>query len=149
MTSKALVDGFVSQPVLALAGLSRSGNKFSNGVFTELKQNGFRVLPVNPQAETIQGERCYPSLSALPEKVEAVLIMTPPAQTAAVVQQAVDAGIKRVWIQQGAESPEALALCKQHNLDAVSGECIMMFAGKAGFHKFHKWIWGVIGKLPK
>ena len=103
---------FVSQPVMALAGLSRSGNKFSNGVFTELKQNGYRILPVNPQAETIQGERCYPSLSALPETVEAVLMMTPPAQTAAVVQQAVDAGIQRVWIQQGAESPEALELCK-------------------------------------
>lgn len=149
MTSKALVEEFVTQPVIALAGLSRSGNKFSNMVFTELKQNGYRILPVNPQAETIQGERCFPNLSALPEPVNAVLVMTPPAQTAEVVKQAAAAGIRNVWIQQGAETPEALELAQQHNLQVVSGECIMMFAGKAGFHKFHKWIWGLIGKLPK
>jgi predicted CoA-binding protein len=150
MTSKALVTDFVSQRKLAVVGVSRQGKKFGNAAFRELKAKGYKLLPVHPQAETIEGERCYPSLAALPEPVEGVLIVLPPAETEKVVREAAQAGIKRVWMQQGAESPAAIKFCQENGLSAVHGECILMFAEPAAwFHRAHRWVWKLLGKLPK
>ena len=63
MTSKAAVDDFVSQKTLALVGMSRQSKKFGNYAFRELTQRGYRVFPIHPVAENIEGEKCYASLS--------------------------------------------------------------------------------------
>jgi len=150
MTSKAIVTDFVSQKKLAVVGVSRQGKKFGNMAFRELKAKGYKLLPVHPQAETIEGERCYPSLAALPESVDAVLVVVPPAETEKVVREAAAAGIKRVWMQQGAESPAAIKVCQDNGLSAVHGECILMFAEPAAwFHRAHRWAWKLLGKLPR
>jgi predicted CoA-binding protein len=150
MTSKALVTDFVSQRKLAVVGVSRQGKKFGNMAFRELKAKGYRLLPVHPQAETIEGERCYPNLAALPEPVDGVLVVVPPAETEKVVREAAAAGIRRIWMQQGAESPAAIKFCQENGLDAVHGECILMFAEPAAwFHRAHRWVWKLLGKLPK
>ncbi|MBZ5544903.1 MAG: CoA-binding protein [Acidobacteriia bacterium] len=150
MTSKAVVTDFVSQKKLAVVGVSRQGKKFGNMAFRELKAKGYKLLPVHPQAETIEGERCYPSLAALPEPVDGVLVVVPPAETEKVVREAAAAGIKRVWMQQGAESPAAIKFCEDNGLSAVHGECILMFAEPAAwFHRAHRWVWKLLGKLPK
>jgi hypothetical protein len=150
MTSKAAVQDFISQRTLAVVGVSRNPQKFGNMVYKELKAKGYRVFPVNSKVDKIEGEPCYPSLSALPEKVGGAVIIVPPAETEKVVQDAKAAGISRVWMQQGAESPAAIQFCKDNGLNEVHGECIMMFAEPVGsFHKFHRWFWGLLGKLPK
>ena len=150
MTSKAAVTDFVAQRKLAVVGVSRQGKKFGNMAFRELKAKGYRLLPVHPQAETIEGEPCYPSLAALPEPVDGVLVVVPPAETEKVVREAAAAGIKRIWMQQGAESPAAIRFCQENGLDAVHGECILMFAEPAAwFHRAHRWVWKLVGKLPK
>ncbi len=150
MTSKAVVTDFVAQRTLAVVGVSRQGKKFGNMAFRELKAKGYRLLPVHPQAEMIEGERCYPSLAALPEPVDGVLVVVPPAETEKVVREAAAAGIQRIWMQQGAESPAAIKFCQENGLDAVHGECILMFAEPAAwFHRAHRWIWKLLGKLPK
>ena len=150
MTSKAVVTDFVSQKKLAVVGVSRQGKKFGNMAFRALKAKGYKLLPVHPQAETIEGERCYPSLAALPEPVDGVLVVVPPAETEKVVREAAAAGIKRVWMQQGAESPAAIKFCEDNGLSAVHGECILMFAEPAAwFHRAHRWVWKLLGKLPK
>jgi predicted CoA-binding protein len=150
MTPKALVTDFVSQRKLAVVGVSRQGKKFGTMAFRELKAKGYRLLPVHPKAETIEGERCYPNLAALPEPVDGVLVVVPPAETEKVVREAAAAGIKRVWMQQGAESPAAIKFCQENGLNVVHGECILMFAEPAAwFHRAHRWVWKLLGKLPK
>lgn len=150
MTSKQVVDDFLAQRKLALVGISRSGKKFGNMIHKELSAKGYTLYPVHPEAETIDGVRCYPSLAALPEAVGGVVICVPPEQTEQVVRQAAQAGIRRVWMQQGAESAAAVQFCAENGLSAVHGECVMMFAEKVGFpHSLHRWIWKVLGKLPQ
>jgi len=151
MTSKAAVQDFVTQRKLAIVGVSRRKKlKFGNLAFKELKSKGYKLFPVHPEAETIEGERCYPSLSALPEPVEGVLVVVPPARTEQVVRDAAAAGIKRVWMQQGAESSAAIKFCEEHGINVVHGECILMFAEPAGwYHRAHRWVWKLLGKLPK
>jgi hypothetical protein len=100
--------------------------------------------------ETCDGDRCYPSLTALPERPGAAVIVVPPAQTEAVVRDAAAAGIKQVWMQQGAESPAAIQFCQENGISEVHGECILMFASGRSFpHIAHRWVWGLLGKLPK
>ena len=77
------------------------------------------------------GDRCYPSLRDLPEPVGAALIMVAPAQTEAVVRDAAAAGIKQVWMQQGAESAAAVKFCQENGISEVHGECILMLRAAA------------------
>ncbi len=150
MTIKAAVADFTAQKKLAVVGVSRKGRKFGNMAFKELKKQGYQLFPVNPNAETIEGGPCYPSLSALPEPVDGVLVVVPPGETEKVVREAAAAGIKRVWMQQGAESPEAIRFCRENGIEVVHGECILMFTEpSAFFHRAHHWVWGVFGKLPQ
>jgi hypothetical protein len=150
MTSRAAVDEFVAQRKLAVVGVSRSGRKFGNWAFRELKSKGYEVFPVHAGAETLEGARAYPSLAALPEPVGGVLIVVPSSQTEQVVRDAADAGIRRVWMQQGAESPEAIRFCEENGITAVHGECILMFAPNPSWlHRSHRWVWKILGKLPR
>lgn len=149
-TSKAAVDDFLSQSVLAVAGVSKNKKKFGNIIFRELKDKGYRLFPVNPNADTVDGKRCFSSLKELPEEVGGVVIVTPPAETEKVVSDAAAAGIRRVWIQQGAETEAAVRLCREKGISVVYGECILMFAEPAAFpHRAHRWIWRLLGKLPR
>ena len=149
MTTRAAVSDFVAQRRLAVVGLSRQGRKFGNLAFKELKSKGYKLYPIHPQAETIEGEHCFKTFSALPEPVDGVLIVVPPPQTEQVVRDAAAAGIKRVWMQQGAESSEAINFCQTHGMSVVHGECILMFTEHAAFmHRAHRWVWGLLGKLP-
>ena len=150
MTTRAAVDDFVAQRTLAVVGVSRGGKKFGNMAFRHLKASGYRLLPVNASAEVVEGERCYPALGALPGPVDGGLIVVPPAETEKVVRQAADAGIRRIWMQQGAESDAAIRLCEENDISVVHGQCIMMFAEPVtSYHRLHRWIWGLLGKLPR
>ena len=96
----------------------------------------------------IDGVRCYSDYADLPEPVESALIVVHSSDAIEALRKAAAVGVRRVWLQQGAESPEVLQTCTELGLGAVSGECILMFARPAGFHKAHRWLWGVLGKLP-
>jgi predicted CoA-binding protein len=150
MTSQAAVDDFLAQKDLGIVGVSRTGKKFGNAALRELTANGFRVFPVHPEAETIQGIRCFPSLRGLPGPVGGLLVVVPPDQTEVVVREAAAAGIRRVWMQLGSSSPSAIQFCAENGIEAVHGECILMFLEKgSALHRFHHWLWGVLGKLPR
>jgi predicted CoA-binding protein len=136
-------------PGLALVGASRSGRKFGNTALRTLRDKGYRVYPVHPSAESIDGERCYRSLADVPRDVSGVIVVVPPAQAVEVVRQAHDAGFDRVWLQQGSESPAVLAVCESLGIEAVAGECVLMFANPSGIHRLHavvrRWLDGVGG----
>ena len=148
MTSATSVNAFIREPALALVGVSRSGKKFGNLALRELRSKGYRVYPIHRDAREIDGVTCYRHFSDLPEHVDAVLVVVPPAEAAAVVKDAAAAGIHHVWLQQGAGSPAVLHACADLGLDAVAGECILMFTQPASYHRVHRWLWKALGRLP-
>lgn len=117
---------FLSLRTVAVVGASRDRDKYGNIVYRHLRAQGIRVFPVNPSAAAIEGDTCYPSLGALPEKVEGAVIIVPPAETERTVREAVEAGIRSVWIQPGAESRAAVRLCEASGLCLVWNACILV-----------------------
>jgi hypothetical protein len=150
VNSKKNIDDFLAQKIIAVVGVSRKKTKFGNTIYRELKQKGYQVYPINPNINLIEGDVCYPDLFSLPEKVDAVVINISPAQTEKVIREAKEAGIKKVWLQQGSQSDAAIKYCEESGIDCVSNECILMFVEPSAFiHRAHRWIWGVFGKLPQ
>ncbi|MBI2835727.1 MAG: CoA-binding protein [Acidobacteria bacterium] len=148
MTSGTALEGFLAERSLALVGASRSSKKFGNLALRELRTKGYRVYPIHPSAHTIDGVQCYSRFADLPEIVDAALVIVPPGAAVSVVRDAAAAGIHHVWLQQGAESPEALKVCRELGMDVVSEQCILMFAHPTGYHKVHRWLWRLLRKLP-
>lgn len=150
MSKKDTINEFLSCKTFALAGMSRNGRQFGNSVYKELTQKGYKIYPVHPYVKSIDGVQCYPDLESLPEKVESAMIVLPPVQTEIFLKSAARNGIKKVWMQQGAESENALQFCRDNGIGYVHKECILMFADPIGaFHGFHRFIWKLIGKYPK
>jgi predicted CoA-binding protein len=148
MTTQASVEEFLAEKDLAIAGVSRSGKGFGNAVIKDLTGKGYQMHPVHPEVDEVGGFRCFRTIADLPNDVGGLVLVVPPEQTEKLVREAKNAGIQRVWMQQGAESAEAIRFCEENGIDAVHGECIMMFAEPTGMHRFHRWLNGVFGKLP-
>lgn len=139
---------FISGKRIAIAGVSRSGKKFGNAAHKELKSRGYEVFLIHPEAKEIDGDPCYPSLSELRGKVDGVLVSLPPSQAGPVLREAADTGVQHVWLQQGAETKELLALGKELELKMVSGKCILMYAPPVkSFHGFHRFVNKLLGQL--
>lgn len=146
--SRRAIETFLAQPALALAGASRSDRGFGSTALRALRAKGYRVYSIHPEADLLGGEKCYRHFYDMPKDVGGVLVVVPPLQAVAVVRDAVAAGIRRVWLQQGAESPYVLSVCRDLGIEVIAGECILMFAKPTGIHKAHHWIQGVFGRLP-
>src|SRR4051812_44831431 len=142
-SNRSSVDAFLAQPAFVLIGASRSGGKFGNIILRTLRSRGLRVYPLHPAAKTIDGVKCYPHVSEIPEPVGGAIVCVPPADAVTAVRDAAEAGITHVWLQQGAESPYIVQLCSELGLNAVLGECILMFARPAGIHRAHRALAGM------
>lgn len=150
MTTRVAIDDFLRQKTLALVGASRTGRKFGNAIYRELRAKGYHVLAVHPGADHIEGDVCWPTVGALPEQVGGAVVAVPPAQAIKVVQEAAAAQIPRIWLQQGSESPEAIETARAAGLEVVAGHCVLMFVEPAAwFHRFHRTLWRWLGKLPE
>ena len=150
VVTRKLISEFLAQHKLALVGISRGWKKFGNAILKDLTAKGYQVFPVHPQAATIDGHPCWPSLRQLPERVGGAVIVLPPSETEKVILDAAQAGIARVWMQQGSESDVALRRCEENGISAVHGECILMYTEPAAFfHRAHRWMRGMFGKLPR
>ncbi len=147
--SKADIDSFLAERVLAVAGVSRSGKKFGNAVFKEMKQKGYTVYPLNPNAKEIEGEPCYPNIESLPKNTGGLLLVVKPEQALSLVTAAHAAGIGKVWFQQGSESEDALEFCRKRGMTAVSDECVLMHGDAVGsIHKVHRFFRRLFGTMP-
>jgi predicted CoA-binding protein len=148
MTMDQTVKDFIQLKRIAVVGVSRSGKKFGNTIATELKQRGYQVFIVHPEAKEIGGEPCYPNLAALQGKVDGVLICVPPSQAGQVLQEAAQAGMKKIWLQQGAQSPEVLAQARELGINPVAGKCILMYAEPVrSLHGWHRAFARLFGQL--
>jgi predicted CoA-binding protein len=142
------IQEFVSGKRIAVLGVSRSGKKFGNTIYTELKQRGYQVFIVHPEAKEISGEPCYPNLASLRGRVDGVLICLPPRQAEQALREAVSAGMQRIWLQQGAQSPAVLATAQELGVAPVTGRCILMYAQPVrSFHRVHRVFNQIIGQL--
>ena len=147
-TLKQINDFLEAQPI-ALAGVSRNPKKFGYTAFKELKEKGMKIVPVNPEADQIMGEKSYASVKELPADIKGVIILTKKDQTASVVKDAKEKGIKNIWIQQMADSQEALDELKGTDINFITGECILMHYKPHSIHKFHGRILKFFGRFPK
>ena len=91
-----------------------------------------RVYPVNPNAETVDGDRAYPSLDRLPERPDVVNVVVPPQVSRRVAKEAAELGIKRIWFQPGSEDEEAIRTCLRAGMKVVWGVCMMEESLKRG-----------------
>lgn len=124
------IQEFLGGESFAVAGASTDRNKYGNKVLRCYKQHDRTVYPLNPKTDEVEGLKAYADLTALPEPVHGVSIVTPPSVTESVVQQAVDQGIRHLWMQPGAESEQAIALATKHGLNVIhSGACILVVMG--------------------
>lgn len=150
MVAKKQIDEFFETGKLALAGASRDPRKFSGSVFKELRAKGVDVVPVNPNAKEIQGEKCYRSVAEVPESHRRLVVMTPKAEAAKIIQEALDAGYKHIWLQQMAETDEAVALGEKSDANFIYKKCVMMFAEPVkGVHGVHRFLVKIFGAYPK
>ena len=127
MTTREAIRNFLDQKTLAVVGVSRSEKKFSYRLYKTLKTKGYQLFPVNPNTARIDEEICFCNIQSLPQPVDGVVIVVPPNQTEKVVKDAVAAGINHIWIQQGAESEEAIGFCKKNGINVIHHQCILMF----------------------
>jgi uncharacterized protein len=147
-TLKQINDFIESQPI-ALVGVSRNPKKFGYAVFKELKEKGMKLIPVNPVADQIMGEKSYSSVTALPSEVNGIIIFTKKDKTASIVREAKEKGINNIWIQQMADSKEALNELKDTDINYITGECILMHYKPHSIHKFHRGLNKFFGRFPK
>ena len=137
---------FLAEKRIAVVGVSRTRG-FGNSIFHALVERGYEVYPVNSQTDTVEGQRCYKSLSELPSGVGAVLTVVRPDQTLKIVEDCLRRGIKRIWMQQGSESDEAIRLAETGDISVVHHACILMYAQPTSIHRLHRWINRKLGKL--
>ena len=109
---------------IAVVGLSSDPTKSAHSVPAAMQAYGWRVIPVNPHADELLGEKVYRRLADVPEPVEFVNVFRPSADAADVVRQAVEVGAKAVWLQLGIISEEARAIAAEHGLLYVEDRCI-------------------------
>lgn len=149
MTTKRQIEQFLANEPIAMAGVSRNPKKFGRLAFDELTRKGLRILPINPNIDTINGTTCYADVNQLPADVASIIILTKKDQTAKVVQDSLARGIKNIWIQQSSDTPESLALLEGKDVNLITKQCILMHHKPSGFHKFHRSIKQFFGGLPK
>ena len=137
---------FVESKTYAIAGVSRNKKKFGNYVFRQLKEKGYQVLPVNRNATEIEGVPCYANVTDLPADITHLIIMTPKNETLAVVEAAVNKGIKNIWVQQSSETKEVIDFATGKDTNFIFKKCIMMYADPKGMHKFHRFMNDLFGK---
>jgi uncharacterized protein len=131
----------------AVVGNGKSARPFPKLTYGALKKNGKVVFPVDPSTEKVEGDRAYSSIAALPEPVDAVVIEVPKTETMQWCQQAVQAGIKAIWLHANSDTPEVIAYAKEQGVHLRTGTCAVMYLHR-GFspHAVHRFINRLRGK---
>jgi predicted CoA-binding protein len=146
---------FLAQKRIAVTGVSRDGKTHgANIVYQRLRERGYDVFAVNPNAMTVEGDRTYPSLHAIPGGVDAVVIGTRADRAPATMREAVELGVHHVWMHRsfgaGSVSREATEYGRAHDVTVIAGGCPLMFAPTSdGGHKVIKSVCRLTGALPR
>jgi uncharacterized protein len=147
------VSDFLAQRRIAVAGVSRDGTHVANLVYRRMREKGYQVFAVNPNADEVEGDPCYHAVGEIPGGVAAVFIATPPSAAPDVVRECAAAGVPRVWMHRsfgtGSVSAEAARLCDENGIRVIAGACPMMYMEPVDpGHRCMRWLLGVTRRLP-
>ena len=156
MTSiKDAAADFLTHKRIAVTGVSRTpGNHGSNVVYQRLRDRGYQVFAVNPNADEVEGDRCYHDLTSIPDGIDAVVIGTRPEIAEATMRECVALGVRNVWMHRafgsGSVSAPATVYGRQHGVTVIDGGCPLMFppAADAG-HRAMRFVCTLTGNVPK
>jgi predicted CoA-binding protein len=155
MKMKQAAEEFLAHKRVAVTGVSRSASDHgSNVVYKRLRQRGYEVFAVNPNAEEVEGDRAYKSLSSIPGGIEAVVIGTSPAHAEATMHECAELGIKHVWMHRGpgggSVSEDAAAFGRERGIAVIAGGCPCMFGPTADFgHRAMRTVFTLTGNVPR
>jgi uncharacterized protein len=155
ITIKDAATDFLTAKRVAVTGVSRKAEDHgSNVVYKRLKQRGYEVFAVNPNAETVEGDHAYPDLASIPGGVDAVVIGTRSETADATMAECDGLGIKKVWMHRsfgaGSVSPSATEYGRQHGITVIDGGCPLMFDPTADLgHKCMKFFLSMSGAVPR
>ena len=110
---------------LAVVGLSSKHCRASHGVSSYMQSHGYRIIPVNPNEDSVLGERSYPALDDVPENFDAVVIFRRSEFVPEIVESAIRKGAKVVWMQEGVQHEEAARRAREADLEVVQDRCIL------------------------
>jgi len=118
---------FLGAKTFAVAGASTNREKYGNKIFRALLATGRSVYPITPSASIVEDQPAYPSIAELPQVPESLSIVTPPAITRLVVEQAIAAGVKNLWMQPGAQDALASQQARDAGINLIDdGSCILV-----------------------
>jgi len=146
---------FLANRRIAVTGVSRTPDKHgSNVVYKRLRERGYDVFAVNPNAETVEGDHCYPDLRAIPGGVDAVVIGTRPATAEETMRECADLGVSHVWMHRsfgaGSVSDAAASYGREHGISVIDGGCPCMFDPTADLgHKAMRVAFTLNGHVPR
>ena len=152
-TTKEAAAEFLAHKRVAVTGVSRTPKTHgSNTVYRRLRERGYEVFAVNPNADEVEGDRAYKNLTSIPGGVEAVVIATRPEFAVETMHECTELGIKHVWMHWGgggtSVSPAATEYGRAHGITVIDGGCPLMFEPTADFgHKVMRRM--LAGRVPK
>jgi predicted CoA-binding protein len=120
-----LEEMMLEKKVWAVVGANDNPEKYGNMIYRKLKANGYKVYPVNPMYETIEGDKCYKNLASLPDKPEVIDMVVSPKRGIPVINEAAELGIKNIWLQPGTYNDELMNLIQEKGLTAVQA-CVLV-----------------------
>jgi predicted CoA-binding protein len=126
MTIDEQIKQFLAAPAFAVVGASNDPDKYGHKCFKCLLQDGRKAYPINPRAKEVLTHPAFSDLAGLPEKVESISVITPPAVTEIVVDDAIAAGVKNIWMQPGAESQSAVDKARRAGLNVIPGNACLL-----------------------
>jgi len=150
---KEAASEFLAKKRVAVTGVSRNGKGHgSNSVYRRLRERGYEVFAINPNAEEVEGDRSYADLKSIPDGVEAVVIGTRPEIAEDTMRECAELGVKHVWMHRGPGSGSVSAAAtdygRQHGITVIDGGCPLMFGPTADFgHKVMRLVYR--GHVPK
>ena len=154
-TMKQAAADFLAGQRVAVTGVSRNPQGHgSNAVYQRLRQRGYDVYAVNPNADVVEGDSCYSNLKSIPDGVDWVVIGTKPEAAEATIRECADLGIRRVWMHrgpgQGSVSPAAAEYGRRHGITVIEGGCPCMFDPTADpGHKAMRFVLTLTGNVPR
>jgi len=123
-SDKVMKEILLSAKTIASFGLSSNQEKESYGIVSYLKEQGYRIIPVNPTATEILGEKVYPDLESIPDQVDVVQVFRKPEDVPPVVDSAIKIGAKVVWMQEGIRHEGAAQKARDAGLQVVMDACM-------------------------
>jgi len=153
--TKDAAEALLANRRIAVTGVSRAPEGHgSNIVYQRLRERGYEVFPVNPNADSVEGDTCFHDLTSIPDGVDAVVIGTRPEHAETTMREAAELGIRQVWMHRsfggGSVSDAATAYGREHGITVIDGGCPLMFGPTADTgHKVMCWWLTRTGKVPK